>query len=128
MFISKLLDKNTRCYFPKNNFQIVRKKKVLNRGKRQQERFLMKHEPQQQTTQVLLSAEIWHQRLNHCGKQKLLQIFGNKVSKAEIDDSKLNSYDRCIEGKSTRKIIATKIKHLKRRKPLKLLVADAVGH
>ena len=113
-----LTEQGLEVNFKRNHVEIKRGKNLI--CSLDKVEGLYKLVPQQVGKVCMISAKVWHHRLNHCSIDKLKKVLKDKVSnKADCPG--------CILGKAQRKPIYSKNKFKKQREILEILVADTVG-
>ena len=111
-----------------NKCAIISKgKEVLYRASKLDTMYVVKLKEEQGIKRCLLSIDVWHARLMHCGKEKLKRTLKDKVKSSDIDNFYQGVCIPCVKGKAHRKSLGTKGKVEEPKWPLELLVADTVG-
>ncbi len=113
---------------------ISRGDNVLYRQKKIRGLYPIYHKPVERSESVafpvkksFLSVQVWHERLNHCKKKKLLRTLGDLVNKQEVEDFYNRLCVGCVERKGHRTPIPKKLKNMKIEDILSTLVGDAIG-
>ena len=125
--VPKLVDKGVKVDFGSNKAVLSRNDQVLYEAVRYDNMFVvnLKTIPK---AKCLISVAVWHNRLNHCGKKRLMSTLGDKVKRQDVDTFFENLCEGCVKGKVHREPVLTgKIPVNEKRQPLELLVADTVG-
>ena len=86
--------------------------------------FKVRFQDRPDVANVATSADVWHQRLNHCGKKRLVNTVGGLLPKDQREVSS-ESCTGCVQGKAHRSKITKK--DPTPREALEVLVADFVG-
>ena len=79
----------------------------------------------QKAQKCYVSADTWHRRLNHCGKEKLKLTLGPRLDKEDVEKFFEKTCKGCAEGKFHRDPVRKKPATV--REPLHTLVADSMG-
>ena len=108
--IGALSSKGIDVLFNGNEARIMKNGKTLYVAKEEGCHFLAYFTPKKRESVCFVSAKVWHNRLNHCGKEKLKLTVGDLVPEKEIDEFYQGLCEPCIMGKSHRKPIPKKTK------------------
>jgi len=126
--VSCLVDKGIHVQFKKDHANIMKDNDILYEAQRIDSVYHLKMKPQQKVIRrIMLSAQIWHERLNHCGKDKLSKTIQGEVPVEEINKFYDQVCHGCVTGKSHRTKIQKKNPAVNEYAPLEVLVADCVG-
>jgi len=122
--VSKLADKGISVTFMKDFAVIKSNEEILYNAKRNDTVYQIELKP---LLRAYISVKIWHQRLNHCGKDKLKLTLDDKVKTKDIEEFYDKPCPGCILGKSHRSKIDKQHPAASTYGPLQLLVADCIG-